>query len=80
MPGDGKMSKRKWINAIGVIIPKEDVPEEAGYTSPKLNKEEVKWLFSLMSGPLHGHFPEEENSHDIKMRRIFWEALYNEIP
>ena len=24
-----KMSKRKWIDAIGVIIPKEDVPEEA---------------------------------------------------
>lgn len=25
----GKMSKRKWINATGVIIPKKDVPEEA---------------------------------------------------
>jgi hypothetical protein len=25
----GKMSKRKWIDATGVIIPKKDVPEEA---------------------------------------------------
>ena len=40
-----------------------------------LNQEEAKWLMDVVQNPLDGQEPHEEQPHDHKMRRAFWDAL-----
>ena len=44
-----------------------------------LNETEALWLKGQVQNPMHGQSYEDEQPQDKKMRKIFWDALDEQI-